>query len=125
MDEAHQLPVCHQRRLAFHDVPEQAQVGCGGVGQLGKMAADGVIGQGPEPIVFAPGRGIFEGSHAQVTGGHTGEDGPGQRCFAIDRLPGGHHRKAAGGGDAQRVKGLADDVLPEHGAQGGPPVPTA
>ena len=44
----------------------------------------------------------------------AGEHGPRQRRLALDGAPGGHHGQRPGGRDAERVHGLADDVLAKH-----------
>ena len=50
---------------------------------------------------------------------------PCEHRLAIHRLPGRHHRQAAGGRDAERVHRLADDVFPQHRPERGAAVAAA
>ena len=108
--------------LSLHDGFQQGQIGIFGRGQVGKVTADGVIGQSLQFVGFAPRCRILERAHADVAGCRAGENRPLQRGFTKDRLPRGDHCQAAGGGDAQGVQGFADDVFPQHGPQSRPPV---
>src|SRR4051812_42724132 len=65
------------------------------------------------------------GPHADVAGGHAGQDGPPADRLPVDRLAGGDDREAARGGDAESGHGLADDVLAEHRPQRGEAVAAA
>jgi hypothetical protein len=67
---------------------------------------------------LAPRREVLEGAHPQVAGGHTGEHRAGQHLLADDPLARAGHGQRAGGGDAQRVQGLADQHLAQHRPHG-------
>ena len=54
----------------------------------------------------------------------TCEHCPRERCFPLDGLPGGDHRERPGGGNAETVHGLPDDVLAQHRAERGLAVTT-
>jgi hypothetical protein len=49
VDEANQQPAGHQGRLPLHDGPAAGQDRDSRCGQIGKVAADGVVGQRPDP----------------------------------------------------------------------------
>ena len=65
------------------------------------------------------GSGPLERAHADVAGGDAGEHGARQRALAVHRFAGGHDCQTARCGNAERVHRFTDDVLSEHGAEGG------
>ena len=99
----------------------------GGVGprSLRIVAGDGVVGEGADAVRITAGGEVLEGADADVAGGDAGEDGAGLDRVADDGLPGGDGGEGAGGGHAERVHGLADEVLAQDGAEGGAAVSAA
>ena len=120
MDKAHAHPARDQRGLARGDCAQQGQVGLRLVGQARIVAGDRVVGQHPELFGRAAGGEELERAHAQVAGRHAGEHRAGQGAsVAKHRFAAGHHRQCAGGGNAQRVHGLAHQVLAQYRAERG------
>ena len=87
--------------------------------ECGVVPRDRVLSQFPQAIHITA-RGIeFEGSDADVACRHAGKHCAGQNAFAVHRLARRCDCEGAGGGDAKRVHGLADQHLAKHGADGG------
>jgi hypothetical protein len=83
------------------------------------VPVDGVVGE-PAQEGDIPGRpGVLEAAHPEVAAGHSGEHGSRQHGLATHRASGRHDCQGAGGGYAERVHRLADDVLAQHRSDGG------
>jgi hypothetical protein len=89
------------------------------------MPGDDVIGECPYRILVMARGEILEGADAHVARGHAGQDRAGQRAFAINVLAGGDGRQRAGGGNAERVHGLTDQIFPQHRPEGGAAIAVA
>ena len=119
VDEPDEHPSGHEIRLTVHHVPEQLECRDLAVGGVGQVPGDGVVDEAPEQVDVARGGRVLERADAQVAGGDAGEHGAGQHArVASDALTRGDHGERAGGGDAERVHGLADDVLAQHRSHG-------
>ncbi len=119
MDKTHPHPVHHQVQLPVDDGLVQGQCRIVAAQPRRVMPFQGVVNQGIHERRVLLGGCVLEGAHAQVGGGNPGEDGTVQGSLPVYRFAAGDHGQAAGGGDAQRMHGFADQVLPEHGAHGG------
>ena len=86
--------------------------------QLRVVPRNGVVQQGANAVGVAARGEILEGADAQVAGRDAREHGAGLGLFTQHLLPGGHHGQRAGGGNAQREHGFADEVFAQHGAHG-------
>ena len=75
---------------------------------------------------FARGGGPLEGADADMAGGHPRQHRAWERSVvAHDLLAGRGHGEAAGGRDAERVHGLADDVFAQHRPERGAAIAAA
>jgi hypothetical protein len=120
MDEADQLPAGDQRCLARHNRVEQRHVRLRRIGELGIVPPQRVVGQRSRGVALViVGRCPLHGADPDVAGGHAREHRPLQYGLAIHRLAGRHNCQAAGGGNAERVHRLADDVFTQHRPQRG------
>ena len=57
-----------------------------------------------------------------MAAGHPGDDGAGEDPITIHRLTRCHCRQGAAAGHTQVMHGLAEDVFPQHRAQGCPTI---
>jgi hypothetical protein len=112
--EADEHPPGHQRGLGRDDRLEQREVGVLGLRRARMVTADRVVGEATQQVDVARGPGVLEGAHAQVAGGHPGEDRSRQQGLAAHGAPGRHDGERAGRRDAEGVHRLADDVLAQH-----------
>jgi hypothetical protein len=125
VDEAHEHPLGHQRRLGGDHRLEQREVGAPGLRGAGVVTADRVVGEAAQEVHVAGGPGVLEAPHAQMAAGDPGEHGSWQQGLAAHRAPGRHHGERAGRGDAEGVHRLADDVLTQHRTDRGQAVAAA
>ena len=102
-----------------------ARYGFSAVGGAGMVPGDRVVGEPPHQIDVAGGRGVLEAAHPQVAARHPREHGSRQQRLAVDRATRGHDGQRPGGGNAQRVHRLADDVFAQHRADRGQAVAAA
>ena len=83
------------------------------------VAGDRVVGEPAQQVVVAGGRRVLEAAHPQVAARHPREHGSRQQRVPVNLATRGHDGEGPGGGDAQRVHCLADDVLTQHRADRG------
>jgi len=120
VDEADQLPADDQVGLQVDDPPEQLQIPVGVLQvDVGEMPLQRVVGQRAQVVFRGQVRGKLKRADTDVARSDAGQHRAGQRPFPKNPLARGRHRQAPGGRDAQPVHGLADDVFPQHRAQGG------
>ena len=75
MDEADEHPPCDQKCLGLGDGVEEGDVWPVGLGGLGMMAGDGVIGEASQPVHVSIQRGVLERPDAEVARRDPGENG--------------------------------------------------
>jgi hypothetical protein len=117
VDEADEHPARDQRRLDFRDGVEEGDVGLVGVGGVGMMAGDGVIGEATQQIDVLTQRGVLERSDAQMARRDPGEHGAALETVADDLFTSRHDGERASGRDPQGVHRLADQVFAQHRAE--------
>ena len=125
VDEAHVLPLRHQRRLPARHGFQQRQVRTRRVRGLRVMAGDDVVGQLAHAVGVAARGEILEGTDAHVAGRHARQHRAGHGTLAEHVLAGGHRRKCPRGRHAHRVHRFADQVFAQHRADGGAAVAVA
>ena len=94
----------------------QERVRCGG--ERGVVPRDGVLGQLAQALDVAARGEELERADANVTRRDPRQHRTGKRLFASHRLTRRCDRECAGGGNAQRVHGLADQHLAKHRPDG-------
>jgi hypothetical protein len=115
VDEAHRHPVGDEPGLPLGHGAQEPH----GALDAWIVAFEDVVGEGGQSLHVLTGVEVLERAHADVAGGHAGEDRAGVGALAPDRLAGGDRRQRAGGGNAHRVHGLGDHELAQHGANPG------
>ena len=119
MDETHVHPLRDQGRLTLGHGLQQRQEGLRCGCECVVVPRDRVLGEFPQTFhVTARGKEL-EGPDSDVARRHARQHCAGQCVFAVDRLARRCDREGAGGGDAQRVHGLADQHLAKHRPDGG------
>ena len=125
VDKAHPHPFGDQCDLPVHHPFQQRQRRHLGARPVRVVALEGVVHQRFQQRRVLAAGGVLKGAHAQVRGRHPGEDGAGLGGVAQHLLAGADHRQRPGGGHAQGVHRLADDVLAQHRAESGAAVAAA
>ena len=120
-----QHPSRQQRRLDGDDRFEQREVGALGRRGGGMVPRDRVVGEAPQQVDVARGRGVLEAPHPQVAAGDAGEDGARQKRLSLYRAPGAHYGQGSGSRDTESVHRLADDVFAQHRPDDGQAVTAA
>ena len=121
MNKSHQQPAGDQRGLAGDDRLQERAVSR----HPRVMPRHRIIGERPHPVGILPRGEILKGADADMAGGDAGHDGAGQAGLADHGLPGCYRSQRAGGGDAERVHRLSDQVFAQDRSEGRAPVPTA
>ncbi len=96
-----------------------------GVGCLGIVTRDRVVGQASQQVQVGGGGGVLEAPDPQVAAGDAGEHGARQRRFAVHRESGADYCQRPRRRDTQSVHRLADDVLAQHRSHRGEAVTAA
>jgi len=117
VDEAHAHPACNQLRLPLTDGLQHRNGLVGKLGEGGVMPRHGIVEQPPKHHLLLPRREELKSAHPQVAGRHAHQDRPGGRALAVHPLTGPDHRQRTRRGNAQRVHGLAHEVLAQRRAQ--------
>ena len=125
MDEPDQQPAGDQRRLARHHALQKGTRRHRRVGGGRIVPGDGVTGQLRQRLAIAAGGEELERADAEMAGGDAGEDRAGQDRLAQHPRAGRDRRQGAGGRDAERRHGLADQIFAQHRAKGGAAVAAA
>ena len=102
-----------------------SRYGLSGVGGVGVVAGDGVVGERAQHVGVAGRGGVLERAHPQVARGHPAEHRAGQGRSRGTCSPVATTDKRPRGRDPERVHRLADEVLAQHRAHRGPAVAAA
>lgn len=126
MHEADEHPGGDEPRLRRDDRLEQGEVGVLGVGGLGVVARDREVGQPAQQCAVLTGRlehpRVLEGADPQVAARDAHEHRAGLRIEGVvahERPTRRDHRERTGRGNAERMHGLAHEVLAQHGPDRG------
>ena len=122
MDEADVHPLGNQTRLTFDDGVKQREIRMLGRRQLWIMPLNGIIGERLQSHLILMRRRPFESAHPNMAGRHARQHCARQRRLPIHQLTRRHHRETSRGGNAERVHGFTDEILPQHGSQCGPAI---
>ena len=93
--------------------------------RFGVMALAGIIEQGLQRFGVAAGGEILERSHADMAGGHAGQDCAGQFAFTQDGFACGHGGQRAGGGNAKGKHCFGQQIFAQDRPQPCPPIAPA
>ncbi len=125
VDEADQKPARDEISLPCDDAFEQRVIGAVSLCDIGIMPRNDMIGELPHSVGVAARRKELEGADADVARRDAGQYGAGQNRLAHHVLARDDGGERARGGDAEREHRLADDVLPQHGAECGAAIAAA
>ena len=125
MDEADPHPSRDEAGLAGDHAVEEGAIGVGGPGGLRVVPRHRVVGQASHRLRVAPGGEELERADPDVARRHPVEHRAGQVRVPHHGFPGRQGREGAGGRDAERRHGLADEIFAQHGTQCGPAVAAA